>query len=113
MEAVFCRGHNIQTMNHTPVGAIATGEVVVVGDIPAVCIRPIAAGELGSLNISGGSYMVAGDAAIAVGIPVYWNTTANKVTATASTHKWFGIAAEACTGDTVVFEVAHRPGGKT
>lgn len=108
MMAVFVRGHDVLTMNHTPVADIAAGDVVVVGDIPAICVRPIAANELGGLNIGGGTYNVAGDAAIAKGTPVYWVVASSKVTATAGTNKYFGIAVEACTGDADVFEVAHR-----
>lgn len=108
MMAVFKRGHDILTMNHTPSSAVATGDVVVVGDIPAICVRPIAANTLGGLNIGGGTYIVAGDAAIAKGVPVYWVVASSKVTATAGANKYFGIAVEACTGDTDTFEVAHR-----
>lgn len=108
MQAVFVRGHDVLTMNYTPVADVNAGDVVVVGDIPAICVRPILAGQLGGLNISGGTYKVAGDAAIAAGTPVYWVDASNKVSATAGANKYFGIAVEACTGDGDEFEVAHR-----
>lgn len=107
--ASFVRGHDVLTMNHTPVAAIAAGDVVVVGDIPAICVRPIAADELGGLNIGGGTYKVKGDAAIAKGLVVYWVVASSKVTVTPGSNKYFGIAVEACTGDNDEFEVAHRP----
>lgn len=107
-QARFVRGHDVLTMNHTPVAAIAAGEVVVVGDIPAICVRPIDANVLGGLNVGGGTYEVMGDAAIAKGVLVYWVDATNKVSATAGANKYFGITVEACTGDGDLFEVAHR-----
>jgi len=109
-EAIFCRGHDVLHMNHTPVADIPQGQVNVIGDIPAICVRPIKANELGSLVISGGTFRVKGDAVIAKGAVVYWNDTAKKVTVTATSNKYFGIAAENCTGDNDEFEVAYRTG---
>lgn len=106
-QAQFKRGHDVLTMNHTPVAAIAAGEVVIVGGIVGICVRPIAAGELGGLNISGGTYMVMGDGIIAKGVDVYWVDATNKVSATAGANKYFGVTVEACTGDGAIFEVAH------
>lgn len=108
-EARFVRGHDVLTMNHTPVADVAAGQVVIVGDIPAVCVRPILAGELGGLNIGGGTYAVIADAIIAVGTPVYWVDASNKISATAGANKYFGITLEASTGDLDEIEVAHRP----
>ncbi len=98
-----------QTVNHTPGGAIAAGDVVVVGDSVRIARRDIAANALGALDAQGGVYRVAGDAAIASGKVVYWNDAANKVTETASTHKVFGETVSACTGDGVLFDVLHLP----
>lgn len=108
MQAVFVRGEDVLMVNYTPSGVdIAAGDVVIVNEAVLIAHRPIDDGELGALAISGGTYKVAGDAAIAVGKKVYWNDSANKVTETVSGNKYFGKAVEACTGDTDIFEVEH------
>ena len=112
-QAQFKRGHNIQTMNHTPVADVAAGDVVIVAGIVGIAVVPIKAGQLGALNISGGSYIVMADAIIAAGVDVYWVDATNKVTATAGANKFFGTTVEASTGDLDLFEVAHKAGGKT
>ena len=40
-------------VDHTPVGALASGDVVVQGDLVGVVVRPLAAGELGALVVDG------------------------------------------------------------
>jgi predicted RecA/RadA family phage recombinase len=106
-QAVFCRGDNLQMMNHTPSGAIEAGEVVLVGQIVGIAHLDIAANTLGALAIYGGSYIVNGDAAITVGKNVYWNNTDNEVTETSTGNKFFGVTVSACAGDGLPCEVAH------
>lgn len=98
-QAEFVTGEALQTMEYTPVGAVPAGDVVILGDIVGIAVRPIEAGRLGTLVIHGGNWRVTGDAAIAQGIVVYWNDTTNKITATASTHKKFGLTTSACAAD--------------
>jgi predicted RecA/RadA family phage recombinase len=40
-------------IDHTPGGALASGDVVVQGDLVGVMLRPLAAGELGALAVDG------------------------------------------------------------
>lgn len=98
-QAEFCYGDALQTMEYTPVSAVAAGQVVVIGDIVGIAIRPIEAGKLGTLVIHGGCWKVTGDAAISQGTIVYWNDAADKITATAGSNKKFGLTVTACGGD--------------
>lgn len=98
-QAEFLFGDALETMEYTPGADVAAGDVVIVGDIVGIAIRGIPSGELGTLVIHGGNWTVTGDAIIAQGTVVYWNDSTNKVTATASTHKKFGLLTKACTGD--------------
>lgn len=109
MDARFAHGSTTM-VDHTPGSAVSAGDVVVVGDHIRIAHLDIAANRQGALASAGGVYGVAGDAAIASGKKVYWNAAASKVTETASTHKVFGRTVEACSGDTVVFNVQHDPG---
>lgn len=114
MDAVFVRGENVLYMNYTPSGAdVAAGEVVIAGGHTGIAHRPIVDGELGALAISGGTYDVMADAAIAVGVDVYWVAASSKVSATAGANKYFGTTVEASAADEDIIEVAHKPGGKT
>ena len=40
-------------VDHTPVGALSSGDVVVQGDLIGVVVRPLAAGEIGALVVDG------------------------------------------------------------
>jgi predicted RecA/RadA family phage recombinase len=102
--------HGATTMvNHTPGADVATGQVVVVGDMTMVAHRPISNGALGSVSAGGGVYNCIADGAIAAGKKVYWDDTNNKVTLTASGNKVFGwtITAAAANGDPI--QVVHHP----
>lgn len=102
--------HGGPTMvDHTPSGAIAAGEVVVTGDTPRIAHLDIAAGVLGALAAEGGVYRVAGDAAIAADKKVWWNSTANQITETASTHTVFGVTVSACSGAAAYCNARHDP----
>lgn len=94
MEATLVHGSPLM-VDHTPAGAIAAGEVVVLTNTVRIAHLPIAAGELGALAARGGVYEVpkaaGGSTAIADGVDVYWNDAANVITATASTHKKIGV----------------------
>lgn len=96
---------------HTPVGAVAAGEVVVTADTPRVAHLDIAANTLGALAAVGGVYEVAGNAAIAADKAVYWDNAANQVTesAAAGVNKPFGVTVTACTGAAAKCLVRHDP----
>lgn len=77
-QAVFI--HEGLSIDHTPGGDLAAGEVVVQGDLVGVAKKPIAANEPGSLTITG-VFDVAKEGGVGVtfttGAPVYWDN-ANK-----------------------------------
>lgn len=98
----------VMTVPYTPVADVAAGDVVVRNSSVGVAGRDIPANELGSLNISGGVYTVTAAAAIAIGKQVYWDDTANKVTETATSNKFFGITVSASAADGDAIDVAHQ-----
>jgi predicted RecA/RadA family phage recombinase len=109
-QAQFVRGDNVLVRNYTPVADVNAGDVVVIGDEVLIATQDIPANTLGGLNVSGGTYLVTGDAAIADGVILFWDNTAKKVTANAAAgvNKYFGHAIEACTGNNDTFEATHR-----
>lgn len=91
-------------IDHTPVGALASGDVVVQGDLIGVTVRPLAAGELGSLVVDG-IFDFAKNTGVAytVGQILYWDDTNNVVTTTATGNKQLGkVVRAAATTDTSV-----------
>lgn len=104
MEARFSYGKP-KKIDYTPSANVAVGEIVAIGDQLGVAHRPIDAGVLGSLSIAGGVYSVTGDAAIAVGKKVYWNSSSKKATETIGANKYLGDSVTACAGDGSSFEV--------
>lgn len=98
------------SIDYTPAGAVAAGQVVVVGEVVGVAPRAIAAGELGSLRMTGIHEMAKiGATAIGAGVPVYWDDAANVVTPTAGSLKLIGVCAQAAlSADTVVRVIVGR-----
>jgi predicted RecA/RadA family phage recombinase len=91
-------------IDHTPGGALASGDVVVQGDLVGVLLRPLAAGELGALVVDG-VFDFAKNTGVAytVGTILYWDDTNNVVTTTASGNKQIGkVTRAAATTDTTV-----------
>jgi len=113
MEALFKSG-SATMLDHTPGTAVATGQVVVVGQLALVCHRPIAANELGALAAGGGVYDLTAATAAAAGAVVYWDDTANKVTTNADSgaNKQFGyvVPGSSAAGDEDPVRVLHKPG---
>jgi predicted RecA/RadA family phage recombinase len=65
--------------------------VVVQGDLVSVTVRPIAAGELGSLAVDGVfDFNKNTDVAFTVGTILYWDDTNNVVTTTSAGNKSIG-----------------------
>ncbi len=107
-------------------GNLYSGDVVVVGGVPAVALVDIPAftgGQvLDALSVMGGIYACMADGAIGLGITVYWDDTNHKVTLTAVGNKIFGVTVAgpsggfegvgpAADGDTAF--VFHNPAGST
>jgi predicted RecA/RadA family phage recombinase len=91
-------------IDHTPGGALASGDVVVQGDLVGVVLRPLAAGEVGALAVDG-VFDFAKNTGVAytVGTILYWDDTNNVVTATATGNKQIGkVVRAAATTDTTV-----------
>lgn len=100
-------------IDHTPSGAVAAGEIVLIGELPLVAALDIPAGALGALNHGNAAYTVAKEAplVIAIGVLLYFDAANNRLTTTASTHKKFGYAGKAAaSADTTVYAI-HKPGG--
>lgn len=113
MEAKLIHGGgHCRMLDYTPSGSAVTGgTVVVVGDMPLVAHRDIAVGEQGALAAGGGVYEVVANGALAAGVKVYWDNTANKVSATSTGNKVFGYmeADSASTADGDYVRVLHNP----
>lgn len=113
MEASFKLG-SPQMLDHTPGSAVATGEVVVVGELTLVCHRPIAANELGALAAGGGVYDLTAGTSATAGAKVYWDNSTNKVTTSAASgaNKQFGyvVPGSSSAADNDPVRVLHRPG---
>jgi len=101
-QATFVQeGHYI---DHTPAAALASGDVVVQGDLVGVTVRPLAAGELGSLSVDGiCDFNKSTGVAFTVGTILYWDNTNKVVTTTAAGNKSIGKAVRAAaSADTTV-----------
>ena len=91
-------------IDHTPAGALASGDVVVQGDLVGVVLRPLAAGELGALAVDGVfDFAKNTGVAFTVGTILYWDDTNNVVTSTATGNKQIGkVVSAAASADTTV-----------
>ena len=113
MDAKFFHG-DVISMDYTPATAVATGQVVVLGNVPYVSHADIPANALGALSIQGGAYKCVTDGTVAgPGVKVYWDNAAKRVTTTAGANKQFGLSgpnqAAAAAGTEIV--VFHQPSG--
>ena len=101
-QATFIQeGHYI---DHTPVSALASGDVVVQGDLVGVTVRPLAAGEVGSIAVDGVfDFTKNTGVAFTVGTILYWDDTNNVVTTTSAVNKSIGkVVRAAASADTTV-----------
>lgn len=101
-EAVFMHG-NPTFMDYTPGSDIPAGEIFdafgadLAGGI-AIPHLPLTSGVKGAVAIGGGIYKSLADAAIALGVLVFWDDTANRITATATANRQAGYCVQASTG---------------
>jgi len=115
MDAEFVQGNNVDMTAYTPGAEVAAGEVVVIGSQCRISHRPIATGELGALARRGGEYLVTKAAgastAIAAGVQVFWNDTANAVTDddSSGTHKPLGYSLTASLDADTQQRIEHIP----
>lgn len=91
-------------IDYTPGAAVATGDVVVQGDLVGVVKRPLAANETGAIEVEGVfDFSKATNVAYTVGTILYWDDTNNLVTTTATGNKQVGkVVRAAATADTTV-----------
>ena len=110
MIATFSHGSPIM-VDYTPGSAVAAGDVIVTGSSPRIAHTPIASGALGALAASGGVYTMTGDAQIAADVPVYWDESAEKVSATddGAANTFFGFTVTPCGADNGTCLVRHSP----
>ena len=87
-------------IRYTPTTGVAAGEAVVVGSIVGVASRPIAANELGNLNVEGIFSITAPAGVIAQGAKVYFYN-GQAVTGVTGTAMGFAAAAKAQNDATV------------
>lgn len=88
-QAVFV--HDGETIDHTPVAALASGDVVVQGDLIGVAKQPIAANTPGTLAVTGVfDFTKLAGLVLAVGAILYWDDAANVATNVAAGNKQIG-----------------------
>lgn len=90
------------TIDHTPSAAVATGDVIEIGNnLVAIAERPIAAAELGALATEGVFKFAKDSSDVAAGDSIYWDNNGNPVggtagsgaaTLTATGNKYLGAA---------------------
>ena len=79
MPAIFIHDGNI--LDHIPAADLALGAVVVLGSLIGIAHRPIPAGALGSLAITGvWDVPVVPGLAAAAGTPVFWDAATQQAT---------------------------------
>ena len=111
-EAEFSHGDPLM-IDHTPAADVEAGQVVVIGDLPTVAHRAIAADSLGAVAARGGVYRLpkaaGGSTAIGDRKKVYWDDANNVITTTASGNKVFGYTVGASVDADTSQLVEHCP----
>jgi hypothetical protein len=112
-EATFRHGDPIM-IDYTPGAAVAAGEVIALGGAAGlscgIAHRDIAASELGALAAGGGVYDVKNIDNAANYAKVYWDTTNNGITTTATANALFGyIVTGGAGGANSTCRALHKP----
>jgi predicted RecA/RadA family phage recombinase len=96
--------HDGDQIDHTPTADLASGEVVVQGDLVGVTRAPLPANQLGSLCVRGVfDFAKAAGVAFTAGQSLYWDDAANIATATVGSNKPIGKTVRAAaSADTTV-----------
>ena len=95
-------------IDHTPSSDVASGDVVVVGDLVGVAVRPITSGNLGAIVVEGVfdfAKQAGAGVTFSAGALAYWDNTNNVAVATddAGANKLIGKAVKAAVNaDTTV-----------
>ena len=96
--------HDGDFIDYTPGGGLAAGDVVVQVDLVGVVTRPLAANELGAVEVAGVfDFAKNTGVAYSIGTILYWDDTNNVVTTTATGNKQIGKSVRAAaSADTTV-----------
>lgn len=99
-----------ESIDYTPGGAVAIGDVVVQGELVGVAVQAIAAGELGALCIDGVfdfTKTAGGSTAFTVGQLMYWDVADSDAqdTADSGTNKLIGKCVKAASDDDVLVRI--------
>lgn len=107
-QALFVHGDPLM-IDYTPSAAVASGDVLLIGDQVRIAHLDIPANRLGALAVEGGVYEVAKEGvAIADGKKVYWDDANKRVTETAGTSKAFGLTVKGTIATETTTLVQHR-----
>lgn len=110
-----------ESIDYTPVAAVAAGAVVVTDELIGVARRDIAAGALGALLVEGVVSIVKVTGAITLGQRLFWAAAGDPVggtagsgavTTTAAGNVFIGIATKAAGSSDTTVEMALVPGRK-
>lgn len=95
----------------TATADIASGELVVVGQLAGVATTSALSGEKVAICIDGVYELPKGSATLAAGAKVYYDDTNNVVASTATGNTFIGYATQAAaTGDSSAMVLLARPG---
>ncbi len=85
-----------KTLDYTPSGAdVASGDFVTLGGLGGVAKTDIADGKKGAVHIAGVFSVPKASGAVIQGQRLYWNSSNNNLTTTASGNTLVGVSAEA------------------
>ena len=83
-----------EVLNYTAANKpIASGDVVIIGNIAGIAKTDIAVGETGAVHINGVYSLAKSNEAITQGVKVYWSSKNNNVTITKLDNIPIGVAA--------------------
>lgn len=109
--ATLVHGPESSRISYTPVGAVAAGEVVVVGAMVCVAERPIAAGVQGTLQTEGTATFpkaTGGGTANTLGQQVYWEADPGRISVDPEDGNPLGhVALASADGDATVLVKFH------
>jgi predicted RecA/RadA family phage recombinase len=97
-----------KTIDYTPSGAVAAGDVIVLVDLIGVALQPIAANVKGALAVSGVfsfAKATTSTSALPAGTKVYWDDSSDIATATSDGNKYLGKVVKAALATDATVEV--------
>ena len=85
-----------KALDYTPSGSsLASGDFVLIGTIGGIAATAIADGKKGAVHIAGVFSVPKATGAVTQGQKLYWDSTASKLTTTATANTLVGVAAAA------------------